>query len=48
MRLFAQSYSWPRPIRSLGVRCTDLMPASAPMQLSAFSDERRREKNGGA
>jgi len=44
MRLFAQSYSWPRPVRSLGVRCTDLIPASAPIQLSAFSDERRREK----
>lgn len=44
MRLFTQSYGWPRPIRSLGVRCTDLQSADAPQQLSVFGDERRRGK----
>lgn len=45
MRLFIDNYSWPRPIRSIGVRCTDLVPVSLPLQLSVFSDERQRQKN---
>jgi DNA polymerase-4 len=44
MKLFRQHYRWPKPIRSLGVRCTDLVPAGAPMQLSLFGDEERRQK----
>ncbi|MEM5769529.1 MAG: DNA polymerase IV, partial [Bacillota bacterium] len=44
MRLFRQHYSWSKPIRSMGVRCTDLMPASAPVQLSLFEDEARRQR----
>lgn len=44
MRLFIENYSWPRPIRSIGVRCTDLEPASKPLQLSVFTDERQRQK----
>ncbi len=44
MRLFAENYSWPRPIRSIGVRCTDLVPTSMPLQLSVFSDEQERQK----
>ena len=45
MRLFAENYSWPRPVRSIGVRCTDLITSNTPFQLSVFSDERKRQKN---
>lgn len=44
MQLFRQHYKWPKPIRSLGVRCTDLIGANAPMQLSLFGDEEGRQK----
>lgn len=44
MRLFAENYSWPRPIRSIGVRCTDLIPSSMPLQLSVFTNEQQRKK----
>lgn len=44
LQLFRQHYHWPKPIRSIGVRCTDLIPASAPSQLSLFGCEERREK----
>jgi DNA polymerase-4 len=44
IQLFRQSYRWPKPVRSVGVRCTDLMPADTPIQLSLFNDEERRGK----
>jgi DNA polymerase-4 len=44
IHLFRQSYRWPKPVRSVGVRCTDLMPAGTPIQLSLFNDEERRGK----
>jgi len=44
MCLFRQHYHWPRPVRSIGVRCTDLIPAGIPMQLSLFGDEEHRQK----
>jgi DNA polymerase-4 len=44
VQLFRQHYHWPRPVRSIGVRCTDLVSAGAPMQLSLFGDEERRQK----
>ena len=44
MQLFAANYSWPRPIRSIGVRCTDLVSASTPLQLSVFGSEQERQK----
>jgi len=44
MQLFRQHYTWPKPIRSLGVRCTDLLPANMPQQLSLFEDETKRQK----
>ena len=44
MQLFRQHYDWPRPVRSIGVRCTDLVSSSAPEQLSLFGDEECREK----
>lgn len=44
LQLFREHYRWPKPIRSIGVRCTDLIPASAPTQLSIFGDEEQRQK----
>ena len=44
MQLFRQHYSWPKPIRSIGVRCTDLLPSDMPLQLSLFEDETKRQK----
>lgn len=44
MQLFHQNYRWPKPIRSIGVRCTDLLPLNVPMQLSLFEDETQRQK----
>lgn len=44
MQLFRQHYRWPKPIRSLGVRCTDFLPSGTPMQLSLFEDETQRQK----
>ena len=44
MDLFHQYYRWYKPIRGMSVRCTDLIPANAPQQLSIFGDEERRQK----
>jgi DNA polymerase-4 len=44
MRLFRQNYFWPKPIRSIGVRCTDLLPAGALLQSSLFGDEENRRR----
>ena len=41
MQLFRRHYSWPRPIRSIGVRCSDLLPANGPLQLTVFDDDTR-------
>lgn len=44
LQLFRESYRWSKPIRSLGVRCTDLLPSTTPLQLSLFEDETTRQK----
>lgn len=44
MQLFAREYGWQRPIRSLGVRCTDLIPADSPVQTSLLFDEEGLQK----
>jgi DNA polymerase-4 len=44
MQLFHQHYHWNKPIRSIGVRATDLIPANNPIQVSLFEDEVQREK----
>ena len=44
MQLFHRNYRWPKPVRSLGVRCTDLMPSNTPLQLSLFEDQAQRQK----
>ena len=42
--LVRRNYHWSRPLRSIGVRASGLVAASAPMQLSLLRDESRREK----
>lgn len=42
--LFRRSYTWPKPIRSIGVRGSGLTPQDTPVQLSFTTDEPRREK----
>ena len=44
MQLFEQNYAWQKPIRSIGVRCTDFLPVTSPFQLSLFDDQEGREK----
>ncbi len=46
MKLFNANYSWDKPIRSLGVKVSELSPASSPGQLSLMLDEERRERLG--
>ena len=40
--LFRRSYSWLAPIRSIGVRGTDLVDATIGIQTSLFDNDRRR------
>ena len=42
--LFKRNYRWQRPIRSIGVRGSELVDASAGTQLSLMSDDIRRDK----
>lgn len=42
--LFRRSYTWTKPIRSIGVRGSGLTPQDTPVQLSFTMDEPRREK----
>lgn len=42
--LFKKHYRWEKPIRSLGVRSSDLVMADIPVQLDLFHDQERREK----
>jgi DNA polymerase-4 len=44
LQLFRQHYRWYNPIRSIGVRCTDLSPATAPEQLTLFDGEQRQKQ----
>ena len=44
MGLFRENYDWEKPIRSLGVKVSELSPASSPCQLTLLCDETRREK----
>lgn len=44
MQLFRQNYSWPKPIRSIGVRCSDLISADGPLQLSIFDSDTREKQ----
>lgn len=44
MALFHRHYHWNKPIRSIGVRATDLISVSNPLQVSLFEDEVLRQK----
>ena len=43
--LFEESYDWHCPIRSIGVRCANVVSAGEGEQLSIYTDLERREKN---
>jgi DNA polymerase-4 len=42
--IFLKNYTWEKPIRSIGVRATDLVTADTNMQLSIFDDEKHKKK----
>lgn len=44
MQLLRSNYSWQKPLRSIGVRATDLIPATSPQQLTMFEDAQKRER----
>ena len=44
MALLRACYGWPKPLRSIGLRAADLLPADTPAQLSLFEDEARRAR----
>jgi DNA polymerase IV len=44
MELFRDNYGWAKPVRSLGVRGTDLVSASGDKQLSFLPDDVREEQ----
>ena len=44
MELFTKHYTWNRPIRSLGLRCSDLVAEGSVYQLTLFDDEIKRDK----
>ena len=44
MRLLRQNYAWQKPLRSIGIRAADLVPAQAPAQLTLFEDEAERQR----
>lgn len=43
-KLFKVSYRWTDNVRAVTVRAINLIPAQAPMQISMFNDEKKREK----
>lgn len=44
MELLREGFAWQLPLRSIGVRGTELAPASEPLQLSMFENAKRLEK----
>ena len=44
MKLFRESYKWEKPIRSMGVRVSDLVLEDCPIQLDLFISQEQREK----
>lgn len=44
MTLFQANYRWDKPVRSLGVKVSELSPDSAPSQLTLMCDEAQRER----
>ena len=44
IRLLAENYRIDKPLRSIGVRVTDLVSANGDLQLSLLEDDKRRER----
>lgn len=44
MQLFRAHYDWTHPVRSVGVRVSDLVEDTTPYQINLFVNERTREK----
>lgn len=44
MQLFRENYGWDKPIRSIGVRVSDLVLEDYPVQLDLFVSQEQREK----
>ncbi len=44
MTLLQRHYDWRRPLRSVGLRACGLVPWDAPVQLSLFGEEERRQR----
>jgi len=44
MKLLRKHYDWKKPLRSIGIRGTDLIPIDSVRQISIFDDEAKRER----
>jgi DNA polymerase-4 len=44
MKLLRTHYKWEKPLRSVGVRGTNLAPVTEPRQLSIFDNEQKRKR----
>lgn len=44
MKLFRKNYRWYKPIRSVGISVTDLVPDTIPSQVILYCSERERER----
>lgn len=44
LALCEQAHLWPDPLRSIGIRALDLVPACAPHQLDLFEDAEHRAR----
>ncbi len=44
MELLRSQYGWQKPLRSIGIRGAELVPASTPLQLSLFENAEKLEK----
>ncbi len=42
LKLLKDNYRWERPLRSIGIRACNLIPASTPVQLTLLEDEAQR------
>ncbi|MGI6686367.1 MAG: DNA polymerase IV [Bacillota bacterium] len=45
MKLFMNNYHWEKPLRSIGVRGTDLVTEGGAIQVSLFMDEEKRKRH---
>lgn len=45
MDLFRRNYSWERPVRSIGVRATQVAPSGVPRQISFFDPDYRADRH---